>query len=351
MKKILVSIVIALTLLSTVLSQQVRKTVMGSQSKSPSKTTQKSVVRNQDLEVLTASKNGTIFVGGYLVTEMDDHFVNYALLWRIADSKVTLQKAPVFPRHSFWLNDHTGWISGPGEGVYKTIDGGGNWEKQSYSDEIRGNVFFLDERRGWYFADGSVLKQIEDEKTRELTSFDNFPHRKKLQFVNDDIGWLLDVFVTNPNPIKSQARFQKSQDGGKSWKVVEALPNEVADFQFLNASNGYAATARGLYSTADGGFSWDLVLMNPHSEAIDNIFFLSSSVGWTLGTRICMTQNAGLDWTCKKRPSVLKGFPIKGFIFTSEYDGWLLIDNKLFFTTDGGKIWKRKTLSFNNVKF
>ena len=94
-----------------------------------------------------------------------------------------------------------------------------------------------------------------------------------------------------------------------------------------------------------------MVLDNAENEWIDKVFFLSPDVGWVYGNRICMTMNGGQEWKCEKRPGELDGDTIKGFIFTNESSGWLLVDNRLFYTNDGGRVWKRKILSFRTVNF
>lgn len=298
-----------------------------------------------ELTSLSGLPNGPVFVAGYAVEEGSDYNKYRPVLWRILNSTATVMalRSPYRIDECFWLDERTGWAYATGKGIYKTTDGGRTWVKQPYDPTE--NVFFLDKTHGWYF-DSDRLMGIEGTKTAKLASIDvkYVTHIKQLQFVTFDTGWLLDVE-------DGRFRFQKSYDGGKSWDPVEGPFTEVDSFQFLNEKDGYVSTPEGLYATVNGGSSWDLALDIEEHELIDRIFFLSPNVGWTYGNRICMTMNAGHEWKCQKRPDDLDGDSIKGFLFTDESNGWLLVDNKLFSTNDGGKIWKRKNLSYGKIIF
>jgi photosystem II stability/assembly factor-like uncharacterized protein len=68
----------------------------------------------------------------------------------------------------------------------------------------------------------------------------------------------------------SDSSFYSSTDFGQTWKKLAAIPTEVHDFVFTDASNGwqlraptYDASPDALLVTTDGGKTWKVVLEEP----------------------------------------------------------------------------------------
>lgn len=287
---------------------------------------------------------GAVFVGGHVIEEHDDRIYSRALMWKISDSTVTeIDARPAYEvSELFWLDEQTGWIYAAGAGVYKTVDGGKEWVKEPF--QSYGNVVFLNRYVGWYFGYDNHLMQVDGEKIHRLSSFDPSSRKQRLQFVNSKVGWLSDV-------VADRSRLQRSEDGGKTWSVLNVPFDGIRESTFFDGNRGYVAASEGLYSTLDGGRSWKSILPVTRSGWINRISFISPEVGWTIGARICATRNSGQTWNCRKKDPRLGLDITKGFVFTSEADGWILVGNKLFFTTDGGKTWKRKVLSYSTGHF
>lgn len=306
---------------------------------------EKSVARIRGLSVVSAI-GGNTFIGGYNTEFEKNKVLAYGLLWRISDNEITVKKLSFLSRvdDMFWVDNLTGWVTGIGHGVYKTMDGGETWRKLENSNDIYDGLFFLDTDLGWYFAKDEYLKRLKDGKVERLDFFYGFPKVRRLQFTSPEKGWLLDV-------INSKSRFQHTNDSGKTWEVVNIAGGEIDDFQFLNDNEGFAIEPAGLFSTNDNGRSWNLIKRQSKNTWISKIFFLDLNLGWTIGRNICFTRDAGIKWNCSDFPEGFKDKEIKDFIFTNASNGWLLTNDVLYFSKDSGNTWQRQHLSFTDVRF
>lgn len=328
-----------------------RKSSAAGVEKVMSDSVQQSTVRNFDLDTISGVKNGDVFVGGSKVSLEDENgkkILGGAVLLKISGGKMKITKFTSIGAidQMFFVDNSTGWITSIGDGTYKTTDGGETWTKLESSDTIR-NVFFLDADTGWYFGIDRYFKSSVNGKVEKLKSFDYFHPVKKLQFLSPDSGWLQIV-------VDSKIRFQQTEDGGKNWTDVSIDGDEeVGDFQFINYFDGFAVGSRGLYKTVDAGKTWKSLKEQFKDGLYDRLFFVDRNVGWIIGDKSCSTQDGGQNWICRDFPKEMKKALsyIKGIVFTDVDNGWILTDEGLYFTKDGGRSWKRRLIILDKLKF
>jgi photosystem II stability/assembly factor-like uncharacterized protein len=154
------------------------------------------------------------------------------------------------PDRIFFINIDTGWTSnGSGGKLYRTINGGVNWNQIYTSSFPIQSLFFLNGQKGWmrggpntntngasYTTDGGY---IWISSTGENTGFD-------VKFVNDSIGYAGGGF----EPL----RITKSTDGGKTWGYQTALLGPDISVAILKKDTLLAwAGEQVLNHTTDGG--------------------------------------------------------------------------------------------------
>jgi photosystem II stability/assembly factor-like uncharacterized protein len=305
---------------------------------------QGSIIRNTDLNVISAIKGGDVFIGGHGTSFEGEKIRGYGLLVKISSGEIAFKELPFLSniQHIFFLDNLTGWVTGY-NGTYKTVDGGETWKKSEFSD-VRDSLFFLDADNGWYFSHGGTLNRIKGEKVETLKDFEGFIHVKKLQFTNPERGWLR--YVENRRNV-----FLQTKDGGKNWNPVNVGEDDPHDFQFINDYEGYVLAEGRLYYTSDGGENWQPVGKEAEKEWFGKLYFQDRNSGWITGQKDCFTNDGGISWKCTDSLKELKDKIIRGFVFTDTRNGWLLSEEGLYFTENGGNVWQRKLLSFDGGNF
>ena len=171
------------------------------------------------------------------------------------------------PLKIFFVNKDTGWFSNDFEQLYKTTNGGMNWNGIFTSASGIDAIFFLNGQKGWmrggstgtsgisYTIDGGFNWIGSDGNT--LGGFD-------VQFINDSVGYAGTL---------SYPRIMKSTDGGKIWgyqigptgsdRLVDVIKNDI-----LNAWAGQ------LIHTKDGGGELIITDISENNNLINKNFFL-----------------------------------------------------------------------------
>jgi len=192
-----------------------------------------------------------------------------------------------------------GSFGAPGAGaIFKTTNGGTNWEHLLYFQYIAPNsIFFLDSLTGWFggwASQGvSLFKTIDGGQNWIPLSSSPDGQIQKIQFNNDSIGW-----------VKSDTKLFLTLDGGISWRV---LLDSVTDFWFADLNNGWYIFKDKIYSTTNSGLSWELQYSNPGQNLYD-LYFFNSQLGWAAGNNgiILHTNNGGTPVELTAFSAVLK---------------------------------------------
>ena len=227
-----------------------------------------------------------------------------------------------------FINENIGYASAGGNlgssfgarKVYKTTDGGLNWNPTNNGNSLTSNnlkyIHFIDENIG--FAGGGVIKTIDGGDTWSyLNSVIGFG---QVQFLNSQIGYGRRVGYSN-------GRIYKTIDGGTTWNVSIEVEEDINDFYFLDENNGYFVGDNALmHKTTDGGTTWQ-ELSIPY-EYYELVKFYSKNVGYIADEdgKVYRTMNGGESW---------------GYL-TTQYgiNSIELINDKIFTAGSNGKIYR-----------
>jgi photosystem II stability/assembly factor-like uncharacterized protein len=285
-----------------------------------------------------------------------------------------------FPANSilqgFFLNTNEGWVVLPNNDfktgvLYQTSDGGNSWE----SNQVPfGGVqlFFLDSKHGWAMADrgsaaGSQAVDIystNDGGVSWMTEYEMIPGQPetpgKLPYSGSKIGFtfrdLSTGWITGTIPSPNDAWLFISQDGGTTWNKqnlvlpdgyqgstlsIEA-PHFFTPLQGLLPVRLYQVSpAVGIFSTNDGGLSWNSSTPAPINGPLDCISFVSCRI-WN-GITLAFTDNGGQNWS-QSRTNLDLTDSLVLIDFTSPGIGYALSipkinESVLYKTIDGGQTW------------
>jgi photosystem II stability/assembly factor-like uncharacterized protein len=168
-----------------------------------------------------------------------------------------------------FVNKDTGWICSDDEfdgGVFKTINGGTNWQRQTTPTQLRPIKLFL---------------------------------------INVDTGWAL-------NPPNNS--IYKTTNGGINWLFLNGISSGLKDLFFLSNDTGWiirnTGNPNGILKTTNGGINW-FVQTDPNQtgSGLSDIFILSNSKGWISAyfNKILSLKNDSV-WGSQNSPPVFHSY-------------------------------------------
>ncbi|MEO0292683.1 MAG: hypothetical protein ABIN61_00475 [candidate division WOR-3 bacterium] len=242
-------------------------------------------------------------------------------VWSLSDPSITM----------CWVSPLRGWKIGTvgmgfedakGAVVYKTIDGGSNWDKVGLSNNP-----------------GDMGVQI--------------------QFVNNMVGW---ASIFNPN--SGMATFLKSVDGGNNWVNITQAgggPPTGGIFYFVDENNGWgvnnahmASPPYGIIRTTDGGWNWTNQYADPSGTGFSALQFVDLNNGWVVGEgKILKTTDGGENWTLITNTGLPENTQYRCLFFLDANKGWIGANapgnpgwNGILYTSNGGTSWELQEIPF-----
>lgn len=290
-----------------------------------------------------------------------------SLLAQTLPSWQLLPDAPVVSRHNdaYFVTPDMGWIvNGSGE-IFRTDDGGANWQRQLKQDQSHfRSVGFINDQEGWAgnvgagefgTTDATALYQTLDggQTWTPYTDFEG-PQPEGLcgmQVVNDSM-------VVGVGRVRGPSFFIKTTDGGATWisKDMSAHAVGLIDVYFFNPDVGIAVgltnadheqSSGVILHTADGGETWETRFTTTRTgEWFWKISFPSDQVGYISLQRnsqtpiyFVKTTDGGATW--EEKIFYQSYYFVQGIGFINETTGWIGGNSSFpsMQTTDGGETW------------
>jgi photosystem II stability/assembly factor-like uncharacterized protein len=262
----------------------------------------------------------------------------------------------------YFTSPDTGWISGGISNMYlnqaisKTTDGGNTWIVQfnlvNQSTELIYSVCVSDEIGFASSSEGQIYKTINGGNNWDIVYQSG--SNPWTFFSNIAILNTQRVFASGATVEAFRApRILISTDQGLNWNSIHKEFNldVISGSYFFNQDEGlmcgYTYSPQFgsfIYKTYDGGYTWLPKFTSNHSIA-DN-FFINNSVGWACGESLLLkTTNSGESW--QDFSNSINGY-LKSVFFLTENLGWVVGDyNTNFRTTDGGNSWISMSTGYN----
>ena len=189
----------------------------------------------------------------------------------------------------FFIDSNTGWIGnfGPGYGVRMTTNGGQNITSIPFNG-FPEDLFFKDSLNGIGVGGLSYIYRTTDGGLNwnyfSLVLNGDF---YKVSFINENTG-----FTASTRAVYKTTNFGISWD---SVGRVTPLDIDVTSIDFCNENTGWAGTQAPVYKTTDGGRHWFEQLV---TGVVYSIFSFSDSLVWTCGNagRIWHTTTGGISF-------------------------------------------------------
>ncbi|GEP51434.1 hypothetical protein FNO01nite_21060 [Flavobacterium noncentrifugens] len=244
-----------------------------------------------------------------------------------AFSQATWHELPSIPQSQsryddiFFLNPDLGWAAdGWGSAVYKTTDGGQNWQQENVSTE---------------------------------------EYYRNIEFLNENIGFLGSL----------SHNFYKTIDGGNTWTTVTNIPGDVPAICGLDAVGDHTIYGCGAYfgpayviKSVDSGNTWQYIDMSAYAEKLVEVLFVDENTGYASGSDltggvVLKTTNGGTSWTKLYSTGIVGEYVWKlqrlasnTQIMFGSVESVAPLNGKLIKSVDGGVNWVSKEVPDSDIQ-
>jgi len=223
-----------------------------------------------------------------------------------------------------FTDDDNGFVAGGNE-IYRTIDGGENWEISFLGDDL---VFLEDVvviENNSIIAVGKdfdsnksiILKTNNSGNSWEMIPVSGSSTLNSIFFVNSSLG-----FCSGGNGV-----ILKSTDGGENWQSLDSGTSHILkSIFFVNELVGIAVGGLPgisiIVKTVDGGDTWETV-ESPSENSLQSVFFVNIQTGYVVGWNgeIIKTENCGTSWTTQTSVDMSGNLEV---LFTDDNTGYIV---------------------------
>lgn len=238
-----------------------------------------------------------------------------------------------------YLNSEEIWACDRAGKLFKSINGGVNWEMHEDSFNNLNDMHFFNDNNALAISSGYRIHRTDDAWQSWHTYYLGFfGDMNKFSFANEQTG----LGVGNQSLLKTE-------DGGWNWT---RLNEKFIDIDFFNEDVGFAIQQKpnmNPMKTIDGGLTWEELNLNIDGY-ITNLDFISENTGFMTNSyyKLLKTFDAGNTWDEFDLP--INSTNYNDLQFMDENTGFLATQNSDFVKTiDGGSTWE--IFNFSSVNY
>jgi photosystem II stability/assembly factor-like uncharacterized protein len=268
----------------------------------------------------------------------------YGEMYKTTDGGINWEKkfdrVPFYTANScFFLKPETGFIGTDGGEILRTTNAGDDWQIIYDNDSFKfWDIFFLTDSLGWASGYPSVILRTTDGGNSWTRTYNYFNYYiNSIRFTSDSIGWACNYM---------SGEILYSNDGGLNW-IKKTLPiNKLfTKIFFSSIDTAYLIGEEGnILKTTNGGETWmprNIIT----GQYVNDIYFTDSNNGWAVGYQfVSKTTNGGINWSTTPIT-----FMAGACSMIDELRGWIIgEEGEMMFTLDGGNHWNLSYQITNN---
>lgn len=187
------------------------------------------------------------------------------------------------------------WIVGQGGRIFRSLDGGANWQwLRSNVHRDLNDVEFLSRRTGYVVGRGGLALRTTNGGVRwQRLATGTGRALEAVDFVGGRNGWA----------VGASGVILATTDRGATWvrQAAGITTQDLEGVSFPDTQNGWAVGVRGtILHTADGGATW-LPQVSSTTQPLFDVVFADAQVGWAVGGDIdhwviLATRDGGGSW-------------------------------------------------------
>jgi photosystem II stability/assembly factor-like uncharacterized protein len=243
------------------------------------------------------------------------------------------------------VDANTAWAVGDYGTIFKTTDGGANWQVQSSgTTSVLHAVSAVNTGTAWVCGeDDTVLRTIDGGATWTPLYPDIPGDYMGVSAIDGQTAW---VVGTNPGG----GLIEKTSDGGETWTDQSPVVGDMCDAFAVDANVVWALSSEGaFFSSTDGGDSWDQATA-PGGGLCNRLQAFNATTAYAVSDhgRFIKTTN-GTDFTVT---DVGQGVDVKSLAFIDQQTGWV-VGTKGFIgvTGDAGGHWATQASGVRDALF
>ncbi len=247
-----------------------------------------------------------------------------------------------------FINNDVGFACGGKKGdvgtIYKTINGGTNWQKIfSISNNGLYNVCFVNDTLGFACGENLLLLKTIDGGLNWVNQYQFQGHPP-----SSYNSTLRNIFAFDANTIYVAGGTDfmigvtyKTYDGGNLW-IYNTFDNEMRSTFFTNKYTGYFASYGAIFKTTDSAYSFNRLPID--DDFFVSIDFANANIGFACGYNggIYKTIDGGNSWTSQSTTNtdISRSKHFNQLKFLNENIGYAVgNDGLIMFTDNGGANW------------
>jgi photosystem II stability/assembly factor-like uncharacterized protein len=235
----------------------------------------------------------------------------------------------------YFVNNNTGWTVGNQGLVYKTTNGGTNWNGQTVTSYDLESVYFFDSNTGWivggeWYGIQLIMKTTNGGVNWTQQSTSVIGLLNSVYFTSIDTGW-----------IAGNQGLLKTINGGTNWiSQPNGIFGSLSSVYFIDHNTGWIAGNQGMLKTINGGENW--IGGNPGGNSFH---FGDRNIGCAVGYQsVSNTTNGGDSW----RTTYPVPFNLNSIYFANNRLGWIVGESGILLETiDGGYSWADELITDN----
>lgn len=261
----------------------------------------------------------------------------------------------------FFLDERMGWTATSGK-VYRTLDGGANWEAYDAPGVSMRSIGFATPSHGWIgslVVDTPVWATVDSGKTWQTVELPEPRPRGicGLWPVDDQVVYGCGRYNGWPVVIKTMNR-------GSTWSTMDlsAYASTLVDCRFFGPDSGFVVGAYNfvprILFTPDGGKTWQIRHTGARYDTwcwkisfpSRRVGYVSVQMGGGPGLHCLKTLDGGVTWS--EVPVPVRLSDMQGIGFVTETLGWAAGRGPMR-STDGGVTWEDDPIGIriNRIRF
>jgi photosystem II stability/assembly factor-like uncharacterized protein len=288
---------------------------------------------------------------GVFFTDINSGFIigDFGLMFQTMDGGWTWDTVDdiIYPTKNandiYFNSEDTGFVttSGTSADIYMTNDGGLNWTRKHYASHVirYNDIENVNEDVSYVVGTGGAITYTSDGGDNWVDrSIDNSsPHSnreiKKSSFINQSEGWILLTY---------NGVILHTLDSALNWNEIKTgASNDVIDIKLFSNQLGYALTQNEFLATVDGGTSWVILdsLINIQPGAFKSFYFVDeNNIFIVSDDKLLKSNNGGINWQLFDF-----GYDrVTKILFVDNENGWAIgFDGLVLQTINGGERWSK----------